>query len=636
MNKGPKDRIQIPKVVSKRLFYPPDTRKDGSPLRKYDSQTMKDNPECSARALSSTRKRSLATSSPEKSPSKTRRKEISHVCTPTGSIAIAAAAGTDHSSGNVEEIPEHSFDALRIVLVKRKLPPTQVKIFETQVKSNGGAILEPSDVALATHVITALPHRKAVETELGESVPKSTCVVRPAWLAECLRRRTVVSVYPHLTPTNAPASVLPYSPSSVPGGSSPPNSMSSQCTSPAQESGSEGRHTQKGYSEPGVTLSTHSSGINSSQDTYDVTATAKDEFQGIESDSQSDTGGDRATEPEELNDHIIKPLKILIQDYDLSPSKTNVFRKRAMSEAIAKLKKLDYKVETVEQAAVLFKNKTLEKVTEVLSTGSLRRAEAAKQNPDFAPAKLFNKVWGAGPQAVQSWLRAGYRTLEDLRTKANLTSQQKIGVELYDDINTKMPREEASQIESRVRDVVRRFASSETEVFCCGSFRRGKPSCGDCDVIISDPESISLESLLTRVVSTLRHERFLTHDLTKGSHKYMGVCRLGPQCKHRRIDLSVVEHDQLPFALLHYTGSGPFNQAIRLYADKHGFHLNDKHLLRGVTRVGHYPNVQVSGGTPVAGIQREEDVFRALGLQYQPPADRNGKDDIIEIPLGTG
>ena len=63
---------------------------------------------------------------------------------------------------------------------------------------------------------------------------------------------------------------------------------------------------------------------------------------------------------------------------------------------------------------------------------------------------LFTNVWGAGPTTARAWVAQGFRTLEDLREKANLTRHQQIGLTHYDDFMDRMPREEAGEIEAKV------------------------------------------------------------------------------------------------------------------------------------------------------------------------------------------
>lgn len=58
----------------------------------------------------------------------------------------------------------------------------------------------------------------------------------------------------------------------------------------------------------------------------------------------------------------------------------------------------------------------------------------------------------------------GFRTLEDIRTKAHLNNTQKIGLKHYNDFLDRMPREEAAAIEKVVMNL--NFSHHEPILFC--------------------------------------------------------------------------------------------------------------------------------------------------------------------------
>ena len=60
----------------------------------------------------------------------------------------------------------------------------------------------------------------------------------------------------------------------------------------------------------------------------------------------------------------------------------------------------------------------------------------------------------------------GLRSLDDLREKGNLTSQQKIGLNHYHDFLDRMPREEAGEIEQVVRIACTLFVLIPPIFFC--------------------------------------------------------------------------------------------------------------------------------------------------------------------------
>jgi DNA polymerase lambda len=88
----------------------------------------------------------------------------------------------------------------------------------------------------------------------------------------------------------------------------------------------------------------------------------------------------------------------------------------------------------------------------------------------------------------------------------------------------------------------------------CGSYRRGKPTSGDIDILICPPDDMETLDLLPQLIEDLSRDGLLTDHLTlpstgvghmreKGRASYMGICKLPePGSLHRRIDIKVFSH----------------------------------------------------------------------------------------------
>jgi len=87
-----------------------------------------------------------------------------------------------------------------------------------------------------------------------------------------------------------------------------------------------------------------------------------------------------------------------------------------------------------------------------LETGKLRKAELQAKDEMTQVFALFSNVFGAGPSTIQKWYAQGFRTLEDLATKAQLNEQQRIGVKYYYDLQQRIPRERVEQITSVIKE----------------------------------------------------------------------------------------------------------------------------------------------------------------------------------------
>ena len=148
-----------------------------------------------------------------------------------------------------------------------------------------------------------------------------------------------------------------------------------------------------------------------------------------------------------------------------------------------------------------------------------------------------------------------------------------------------MSRDEATAISNIVSTAAYDLFGKDTILIeTCGSYRRGKQSCGDVDILLTRKDEKPINGMLETLLVKLEKSKFLKERLgstrvsDKGSEMYMGVCKLDDSKKHRRIDIKVYPKDQYGFAILYFTGSDYFNRSMRLFAEKKGYTLSDHGL----------------------------------------------------------
>ncbi|XP_054221569.1 DNA polymerase lambda isoform X9 [Homo sapiens] len=329
------------------------------------------------------------------------------------------------------------------------------------------------------------------------------------------------------------------------------------------------------------------------------------------------------------NLHITEKLEVLAKAYSVQGDK---WRALGYAKAINALKSFHKPVTSYQEACSIpgIGKRMAEKIIEILESGHLRKLDHISESVPVL--ELFSNIWGAGTKTAQMWYQQGFRSLEDIRSQASLTTQQAIGLKHYSDFLERMPREEATEIEQTVQKAAQAFNSGLLCV-ACGSYRRGKATCGDVDVLITHPDGRSHRGIFSRLLDSLRQEAvpsvgpgFLTDDLVSQEEngqqqKYLGVCRLpGPGRRHRRLDIIVVPYSEFACALLYFTGSAHFNRSMRALAKTKGMSLSEHALSTAVVRNTHGCKV---GPGRVLPTPTEKDVFRLLGLPYREPAERD-------------
>jgi DNA polymerase IV len=274
------------------------------------------------------------------------------------------------------------------------------------------------------------------------------------------------------------------------------------------------------------------------------------------------------------------------------------------------------------------------KIEEIVQTDRLQRLENAKSDPSDQILSAFMKIYGVGHDQASRWIQTGYKTLDDLRSCANLTINQRLGIDHYDDFNTKIPRDQVTALGEIVKKAIAKI-DPNVNAMIMGSYRRGAAQSGDIDLLLTKAGTTSSDDLiptLNRLTDTLTKDNFLVASLAKphegkpksaarpkhGS-KWHGACVLPGNPTWRRIDFLLVPETEMGAALIYFTGDDIFNRSIRLLSSHKRMRLNQRGLYKDVMRgLG---RGKLNEGTLVEGAD-EKKIFSILGVPWIPPEQR--------------
>jgi DNA polymerase lambda/DNA polymerase IV len=370
-----------------------------------------------------------------------------------------------------------------------------------------------------------------------------------------------------------------------------------------------------------------------------------------------------------------KTIEILQSMCDYYTRTNDTWRTMAYRKAIATLRRQTTHKITTEDEAYRLPNigaRLAAKIQEIATTNRLRRLEYTHDSPLDQALALFLGVYGAGTSRAHRWIAQGHRTLDDLLHKAaDLTPHQRLGVERYADLNTRIPRAEVAKLFAYVQREAARLDPG-VELLVGGSYRRGAESSGDIDIIVTrrGTEGASeLVPFLEELVEVLTRKGFLVATLAAlhanrvgkdgAGSKWHGCCVLpsdeegeadpnpdpntntdgggsgggggssssssssgAPQKKAplwRRIDFLLVPEAEYGAALIYFTGNDIFNRSLRLLASKKGMRLNQRGLYKEVLRGKN--RAKVTEGQLLEG-RDEKRIFELLGVKWREPWER--------------
>lgn len=233
----------------------------------------------------------------------------------------------------------------------------------------------------------------------------------------------------------------------------------------------------------------------------------------------------------------------------------------------------------------------------------------------------LSRITGIGPSFAQKLVNEqGIMSIEDLKTKkVKLNHHQEIGLKYFQEFEQRIPRGEIEIYERLVRKSLDEI-DGNIEMIIAGSYRRGAPTSGDVDILITQEKTSSIclddYTLLDRVIKKLQKDKIITDVIGHGGKKFMGVAKLPDDINeykphiHRRIDVMFICHDQYYCGLLHFTGSDFFNNQLRSHAIEKGFHLSE------------FAITKKPSASPLK-VTCEKDIFDYLEVDYLEPSQRS-------------
>lgn len=261
----------------------------------------------------------------------------------------------------------------------------------------------------------------------------------------------------------------------------------------------------------------------------------------------------------------------------------------------------------------------MNKLNEYVETGTLRVLERERANP----LNQLTKVYGIGPKKAKDLIEKGITTIDDLRKNEDLlTDNMKIGVKYFNDIETRIPRDEIDEYKKQLTDIFNKSTPKGSDFQIVGSYRRGVKTSGDIDIIITNDKNDknAFDEFLNRLIK----DKIILEVLSRGKTKSLTIARLPDMKIARRVDFLYTPPDDYAFAILYFTGSKAFNTVQRQRALNLGYSLNEHGL---------YKMQDGKKGEKIKDISfpDEKSIFDFLKMQYVEPDKRINGNVVIPI-----
>ena len=327
-------------------------------------------------------------------------------------------------------------------------------------------------------------------------------------------------------------------------------------------------------------------------------------------------------------------VRILQQLEELAQRFGEVWPARAYHKGAEALLRYEYEnpgveITSVDQIAHLpgIGEQQRSKLQEFVDTGKVK---AIEKRINTAQDKL-TQVFKIGASKAQKLIAMGYTTVEDLqrdmdKPELGLSDGTKIGLEHYEDMQTKIPRAEIDKFVELVTPIFEASTPPGSKFEIAGSYRRGVMSSGDIDMIITNADGKKQTAF--DFVDALKKAGIITYDLSPDWRvKFMGLVKVPGFKRQRRLDILWSPPREYPFAILYFTGSKAFNTMQRQRALHMGYTLTQdgiRHMVKGK-----------KGQKVEHAFPTEESIFDFLKMKYVTPEARKNAQAVVALKSPT-
>jgi len=259
----------------------------------------------------------------------------------------------------------------------------------------------------------------------------------------------------------------------------------------------------------------------------------------------------------------------------------------------------------------------MEKIEEIIKTGKLKYYEQLKNEINIDVEGL-NEVYGLGPKKIKIlYKQLGVKNLKDLERVLSTHKVKDLdgfgekteellwkGLQFAKGNHKRFLYYHAQPIVEKLLSELRELNFvSKAEI--AGSFRRGKETVGDLDILVVSNEA---SKVMDKFVIFSEVKEVIAKGVSKSSVRLENGLQ---------VDLRVVKDTEFGSALLYFIGNKEHNVELRKLALSKGYTLNE------------YGLFTLKDKKWIAG-RTEEEIYKKLGLQFMPPEIRENHGEIKE------